>query len=265
MIDLVLVGGFGRMGEAIRGVIQEYNHSVVLRAIVTDGASHTACGDIRVTSSIQDAVKGLGTPCVIDFSTPSATMQIASYICTHAIPWVIGTTGLSAEEMAILRSYATSSPILYSSNMSTGITAMRMLIPLLVEALGEAYDLEITDVHHNKKKDAPSGTALLLAHDLAKAKGWDLQKVVRYARHGIDALRKKEEIGVHSVRGGGVFGVHTLSFFGEDEQLDITHYAYSRKTFARGALSAALWLVQQKPGTLYSMLDMMQASSAIME
>ena len=265
MIDLVLVGGFGRMGEAIRGVIQEYSHSVVLRAIVTDESSHNTCDTIRVTSSIQEAVNALDAPCVIDFSTPSATMQIASYICAHAIPWVIGTTGLNEEEMATLRSYATRSPILYSSNMSTGITAIRMLIPVLIEALGEGYDIEITDIHHNKKKDAPSGTALLLAHDLATAKGWDFQKVVRYARHGIDVLREKEEIGIQSIRGGGVFGVHTLSFFGEDEQIDITHHAYSRKAFARGALSAALWLIQQKPGALYSMIDMMKLRNDIME
>ena len=141
-------------------------------------------------------------------------------------------------------------------NMSVGINVLLQIIGKVAQALGDDYDLEIIDTHHNKKKDAPSGTALILAEALAAAKGWDLQETGVFSRHGIIGERSQKEIGIQTVRAGDIVGDHTVLYGGPGERIEITHRAHNRDPFARGALRAAEWLVNQPPG-LYGMADVL--------
>ena len=140
--------------------------------------------------------------------------------------------------------------------MSIGINVLLKVLPELTRLLGEKYDLEMVELHHNRKKDAPSGTALKLAECLAEARDWNLPDVACYHREGIIGARPKEEIGVQSIRGGDVVGVHTVYFMGQGERIEVTHQAHSRENFAQGALRAAQWLARQPAGRLYTMQDM---------
>ena len=142
--------------------------------------------------------------------------------------------------------------------MSVGIAVLRQLLPDLVRALGEDYDIELVELHHNRKKDSPSGTALTLGECLAEARGWKLADVRQSGRDGIIGPRPKQEIGIQAVRGGDVVGVHTVYFMGPGERIEVSHHAHSRENFARGALRAAAWLAGQKAGRLYGMPDMLR-------
>ena len=163
------------------------------------------------------------------------------------------TTGLTAGQLEELSELATSIPIFWSPNMSIGVNALVRILPQLERILGAAYDLEITEIHHHHKKDAPSGTAVKLAQVLAQSRGWDLDTVANYGRQGMVGARSAQELGVHALRGGDVVGEHTVYFFGPGERIAVTHQAHSRENFAGGALRAARWLAEQGPGQLYSM------------
>jgi 4-hydroxy-tetrahydrodipicolinate reductase len=141
--------------------------------------------------------------------------------------------------------------------MSVGVNVLLKILPQLVTLLGEQYDLEMVELHHNKKKDSPSGTALRLAECLAEARKWDLDTVANYHREGIIGERPHEEIGIQTIRGGDVVGVHTVYALGPGERIEVTHQAHSRETFAAGAIRAAKWLAQNRPGKLYTMSDML--------
>jgi len=136
------------------------------------------------------------------------------------------------------------------------VHALTKNLPELINILGEEYDLEMVELNHNKKKDSPSGTAMRLAECLAKAKNWDLDAVANYHREGMIGERPKEEIGIQTIRGGDVVGVHTVYAMGPGERIEVTHHAHSRETFAAGALRAAYWLAGREAGKLYSMSDM---------
>ena len=139
--------------------------------------------------------------------------------------------------------------------MSIGVNVLLKVLPELTRALGEKYDIEMVELHHNRKKDSPSGTALRLGECLAEARGWDLDDVRCSARDGIIGERPKAQIGIQAIRGGDVVGVHTVYFMGPGERIEVTHQAHSRETFAQGALRAAAWLCGQQPGRLYGMQD----------
>jgi len=141
--------------------------------------------------------------------------------------------------------------------MSVGVNVLLELLPKLTEKLGAQYDTEVMEIHHKFKKDAPSGTAERLAQALAQGKGWNLEQTACYSRHGMIGERTDREIGIQTLRGGDVVGLHTVYFFGPGERIEITHQAHSRENFANGALRAARWLVGQKPAKLYSMLDVL--------
>lgn len=193
---------------------------------------------------------------IIDFTAPEASVDMARTAKRHGNPAVIGTTGLTPEQQEELRFIARDVPLFWSPNMSVGVNVLLKVLPELTRMLGPAYDLEMFEVHHNRKKDAPSGTAIKLAQCLAEARGWDYDKVRNYGREGITGARPVEEIGVQTLRGGDVVGEHTVFFFGPGERVEVTHRAHSRDTFAQGALRAAKWLAGQKPGRLYGMADM---------
>jgi 4-hydroxy-tetrahydrodipicolinate reductase len=193
---------------------------------------------------------------VIDFSSHSATPGIVALCAENRKAAVIGTTGHSNEDRSQITRLGGDIPMVVASNFSTGVNTLFWLTRKAAEILGPSYDLEIVEMHHRLKKDAPSGTAKSLAEILAAVRKQQLAKVVRHGREGIVGERTAEEIGVHSVRGGDVVGDHTVSFSTLGERVELTHKASSRETFGHGALRAALWVVGQKPG-LYDMQDVL--------
>ena len=174
-------------------------------------------------------------------------------------PIVIGTTGFTPEQKAELDAIAQNGRVFWSPNMSVGVNVLLELLPELVQMLGPDYDLEMVELHHNRKKDSPSGTALRLAESLASARDWDLKDVACYHREGIIGERPKKEIGVQAIRGGDVVGVHTVYFMGPGERIEVTHHAHSRENFAQGALRAASWLPGQPSGKVYAMGDILKS------
>ena len=193
---------------------------------------------------------------VIDFSFHDATAQFAAVCAEHRKALVIGTTGHSDAEKSQISSLKSNIPMVWASNYSTGVNTLFWLTRKAAEILGPNFDLEVVEMHHRMKKDAPSGTAATLAEILAAVRKQQLSKVIRHGRVGIVGERTPAEIGMHSLRGGDVVGDHTVIFAANGERLELRHSASSRETFANGALRAAQWVAHQEPG-LYDMQDVL--------
>jgi 4-hydroxy-tetrahydrodipicolinate reductase len=196
------------------------------------------------------------TDAVIDFSSHEATPKIVEVCAKNKKAVVIGTTGHSEKEKSEIGNRKSEIPIVLASNFSTGVNTLFWLTRKAAEILGDDFDLEIVEMHHRLKKDAPSGTAKSLAEILADVRKLQLEKSARHGRVGIVGERTAAEIGIHSIRGGDVVGDHTVIFTNNGERLELTHKASSRDTFANGALRAALWVVKQKP-RIYDMQDVL--------
>ncbi len=256
-LSLVVMGASGRMGTTIANLALEQGLKLVAvmeRPEKVDALAHWGCLAGSDVNAILPQVPGA---VIIDFTAPEATMVTARAAVRHGNPMVIGTTGFSAEQKAELEQLALSGKLFWSPNMSVGINVLLEILPRLVRMLGPDYDLEMVELHHNRKKDSPSGTALRLAECLADARDWDLKDVACYHREGIIGERPKKEIGIQAVRGGDVVGVHTVYFMGAGERIEVTHQAHSRENFAQGALRAARWIGGCTPGKLYSMSDIL--------
>jgi 4-hydroxy-tetrahydrodipicolinate reductase len=258
---LIVAGGGGRMAREILAAAAHDNRFEVVGATVRPGSlagrdfagvTGQAADGALVTESLQ-AFVGVGDV-VVDFTTPAATMATGAATARTGRGLVVGTTGLSDVQLAELRSLGRDIPILYSRNTSVGVNALLAALPALAKAL-QGYDIEITEAHHRHKKDAPSGTALAIAEALVGALGVALKDVAVYGREGIQP-RQLGEIGIHALRGGGNAGEHTILFADEGEQIQVVHRAYSRRTFALGALRAAAWVHGRVPG-FYTMADML--------
>jgi 4-hydroxy-tetrahydrodipicolinate reductase len=253
-IPVIIMGAKGRMGSTLVRLAMESGQfsvqGVVERPEFSSGLEILGCA---VANDLQDLLPSFPGATVIDFTTPEVSLSSARKAFKTGNPVVIGTTGLSAEQLAELETLAGAIPIFWSPNMSIGVNALVRVLPMLERILGEAYDMEITEIHHHHKKDAPSGTAVKLAQVLAQSRGWSLDEVGNYGRQGMVGARPQKELGVHALRGGDVVGDHTVYFFGPGERIEVTHRAHSRENFARGALRAAAWLSSRKPGGLYSM------------
>jgi 4-hydroxy-tetrahydrodipicolinate reductase len=193
---------------------------------------------------------------VIDFSTHEVTPGLAALCARHDRPLVIGTTGHTEAEKTAVRACAERLPLVWSANYSTGVNLLFWLTRRAAEILGPDYDLEIVEMHHRHKKDAPSGTALRLAEILAGVRQVALAEALRQGRQGLVGERSATEIGLHALRGGDVVGDHTVIFATPGERLELTHRASSRETFAQGALRAARWVVGRPPG-VYDMQDVL--------
>jgi len=241
MTKIIIVGSRGRMGQALIACAARIPNLQVV--------AHIDQGD-DLSSSIALA------DVVVDFSFPGASHAIASLCATRNKALVLGTTGHSDSEKSQISNLKTQIPIVWSSNYSTGVNALFWLTRKAAEILGTGFDLEIVEMHHRMKKDAPSGTAKSLAEILAKVRNLQLAQAARHGREGLVGERTSAEIGIHSVRGGDVVGDHTVVFANLGERLELTHKASSRETFANGALRAAQWVVQQPPG-LYDMQDVL--------
>ncbi len=193
---------------------------------------------------------------LVEFTAPEATLDHLRVAAAQGARAVIGTTGLSVAQVGELRALAGRIAIVFSPNMSVGVNLAFRVLALMARALGDEYDVEITEIHHRMKKDAPSGTAAKMAEVVAEALGRDLGEVGVYGRRGLVGERSPKEIGVHAVRGGDVVGEHTVVFSTLGERLELTHRAHSRDTFAHGALRAIRWVPGAQPG-LYSMHDVL--------
>src|SRR5437764_5060340 len=237
-VRILLVGAKGRMGQAI---------------VAAAGAADAVI--VAALDQGDDLAKEIDAcDVVIDFSHPSATHEICRTALGTGKPLVIGTTGQSNEERVLLEKTSQSLPIVFSPNFSVGVNALFWLTRKTAEMLSQDFDLEIMEVHHRLKKDAPSGTAKKLAEVLCDVRKLDYAKNVAHGRNGLIGERSAAEIGVHSIRGGDAVGDHTVLFAGRGERLELTHKASSREAFATGALRAARWIVDRPPG-LYTMED----------
>lgn len=197
---------------------------------------------------------------VIDFTVPEASLHHARIAASTRKPLLIGTTGISEGQMEQIRECAGLAPILYTPNSSLGVNVLLKLVQEAATALGSDYAIEILEAHHNKKVDAPSGTALALGRAAADGRGVSLSSHAVYDRHGQTGARKPDDIGFATLRGGDVVGEHTVFFYGQGERLELTHRATDRALFARGAVAAARWLGTQ-PAGFYGMDNFLSAKN----
>lgn len=247
MIKVLINGCNGKMGQELAKSIERNDNF------------QTICGFDRLDAGdnkfpvYTDISKITEEPdVIIDFSVPSATLNILKYAVSKKIPTVIATTGFTNEELETIRDYSKEIPIFQSSNMSFEVNLMKHLVTKVAKYLKNS-DIEIIETHHNRKIDAPSGTALTLASAINEALNNEMH--FEYNRHSKLEKRNPKEIGIHSIRGGNVVGKHTVEFFLENESLEITHTVQSRGVFADGALKAAEYLIVQDP-RLYTMDNM---------
>lgn len=227
------------------------------RALVECASRRTdveVVAEVDQGDSLADAIAR--TAVVIDFSFHEATADVAELCRAQGKGLVIGTTGHSQEDKDRILAVTSSIPVVWASNFSTGVNTLFWLTRQAVRILGTSFDLEVVEMHHHHKKDAPSGTATTLAEILAEGRQVELEKEIRHGRQGIVGARTPSEIGMHSLRGGDVVGDHTVIFAADGERVELTHKASSRDTFANGALRAAAWLEGQAPG-LYDMQDVL--------
>ena len=241
MTRIIITGSRGRMGRALAACAPRHPGLQV--------AGQVDQGDDLAAVIEQGDV-------VIDFSAHSATPAIVRLCAERKKAVVIGTTGHSQEDRSQIAQWSSTIPMVLSANFSTGVNALFWLTRKAAEILGPDFDLEIVEMHHRLKKDAPSGTAKTLAEILADVRKLRLDKAARHGRAGVVGERTPGEIGIHAVRGGDVVGDHTVIFADTGERLELTHKASSRDALANGALRAALWVVKQKPG-VYTMQDVL--------
>ena len=247
MLEVMVNGCYGKMGQIVCDLIEQ-NENLVLKC----GFDKNITGEFAfpVYDKIENIVEKPDV--IIDFSIPAATLTILQYAVSNHVPIVIATTGFTNEEELIIKETSKKIPIFKSANMSYDIMIMKKLVQWLAPLLKNT-DIEITETHHNRKIDSPSGTAQMLADSINKSLGNSLY--YEYNRHDKHEKRNKNEIGINSIRGGNIVGEHTVQFFGEYETFEIKHTSYSRNLFAEGALKAADFIVTKSNG-LYNMEDM---------
>jgi 4-hydroxy-tetrahydrodipicolinate reductase len=208
------------------------------------------------TSAAVQARLNAHTNVVIDFSVPEASMKLLEQVAAENSALVLGTTGFDEEQTSRIKKAANLIPIVWATNMSLGVNLLFRVAAEVAKSLGDDFDVEIVEAHHNKKADAPSGTALTLAESVADALGRDINTDLVHGRSGRPGPRTKKEIGMHALRMGSVVGDHTVNFCSEFERIELKHHAQNRDVFASGAIRAAKWAVNQKPG-LYNMQDVL--------
>jgi len=254
----------GKMGRTIATLVHQNDISELSSGLVrqNSGNENIDLGEILGFEKINKFSTGdignflANCQAVIDFSTPALSLEIAKNCAIHKKILICGTTGFSEEEKKIFSQYAKETVIVWSANMSVGINLLMNLVEKVAGTLHEDFDVEILEMHHNLKVDAPSGTALSLGSAVAKGRNNDLEKIARFQRVGKDAKRIKGEIGFATLRGGDVIGDHNVIFAGDGERLELSHKASNRDIFAKGAIRAAIWGSAQNPG-FYSMRDVL--------
>jgi len=263
MNKVIIVGAAGRMGRRLVANVLENPDFALAGAVErpdcsllgADAGELAGCGKAGVAVTADIAALLPGADAVIVFST-SGALEIARAAVKANVACVIGTTALTDAERAELAELGKKGRLVCSTNMSVGVNLLFKLAAEAAEKLGAGYDIEIVEMHHRHKKDAPSGTAVTLGETVAAARGLDFKKVVRYGREGITGERTDDEIGMHSLRGGDVVGDHSVIFSCDGERVELTHKASSRDTFVKGALRAAAFLKGAENG-LYTMRDVL--------
>ncbi|HQD51339.1 MAG TPA: 4-hydroxy-tetrahydrodipicolinate reductase [Defluviitaleaceae bacterium] len=242
MIKIIMHGCNGRMGQVISEIVNEEDNCTIVAGIDPDV---TKSNPYPVFSKIDDCdIKG---DVIIDFSTASAVKPLLDYAVRMQTPVVICTTGLSDDDLELLKKSSEKIPVFFSANMSLGVNLLMNLVKRASEVLANAnFDIEIIEKHHNQKIDAPSGTALALANAINET--LDNRYEYKYDRHQERKQRDKKEIGIHAVRGGTIVGEHSVIFAGRDEIIELKHSCMSREVFATGAIKAAKFLVGKNPG-----------------
>ncbi len=267
MIKVAIMGVGGRMGRSILSTLSKDEEILIVGA--TERYGHELIGmdagellskkiGVKITSDLEEACSNADV--IVDFTTPESSVQCALYAREHSKAMVIGTTGFDNEQLMELKESARDFPCVMSPNMSIGVNVVFEISKMIATLLGKDYDVEIVEVHHRYKEDAPSGTAIRLGECVAEGLGFDFNRVARYSRHGRIGKRSTEEIGIQSLRGGDVVGDHTVMFLGKGERVELSHKALSRENFSLGVLRAVKWVFGKPPG-MYSMREVLGLAS----
>lgn len=251
MTQILLSGANGKMGQAVSRVAEQSDLLTICAGFDINTQQHF---DYPVYDDLSQVTEQVDA--IIDFSHPAMLDRILDWATQHEIPAVICTTGLTTEQISRIQYEAKRIPIFFSANMSLGVNLLIDLVTRAAKILEDNFDIEIIEKHHNQKLDAPSGTALAIADAVADTVSYPAEYV--YDRHSVRKKRGKREIGLHAVRGGTIVGEHEVLFAGTDEVISIKHAATSKEVFAVGAVRAALFIKEQKPG-LYAMKDLIAA------
>lgn len=249
MTKVILCGCNGKMGQAIVNAISQREDCVIACGVDPYGTNNY---DFTTYKSFEEVTGEYDA--IIDFSNPAVIESLLNFAVTNSVPAVICTTGLSATQVEDIKKASEKTAIFYSGNMSLGVNLLIELAKQATKVLGNDFDIEIVEKHHNQKIDAPSGTALMIADGISE----ELEKEPQYVydRHSYRKKRANNEIGIHAIRGGTIVGEHDVIFAGNDEVLTISHQAQSKGLFATGAINGAIFLKNKKPG-MYNMSDML--------
>lgn len=263
-MKIAIAGAAGRMGRVLTRIIHETNGLDIAGGIEPDGSPAVGAdmgalagiGELGVTITADPLPLFTRIDGLVDFTVPKATLALAELSAQARIVHVIGTTGIDEAGDKKIRFAANHARIVKSGNMSLGVNLLAALVKRVAQTLGPEFDIEILEMHHRYKIDAPSGTALLLGQAAAQGRGVELAKASVRARDGHTGARPEGHIGFQALRGGSVVGEHAVIFAGQAERIELAHKAESRDIFARGAVKALLWAKDKKPG-LYSMADVL--------
>ena len=261
---LIVAGAGGRMGRALTRVISETPGAVLAGALEAPGSELLGKDAGILAGAPANGVKlsadlwsmSAEADGILDFTVPAATIANVAIAAERGLVHVIGTTGLSSSDEAVIKSVTSRAIVVQSGNMSLGVNLLAALVKRVAQALDESFDIEILEMHHKAKIDAPSGTALMLGEAAAAGRGVALEEHSARGRDGVTGARRAGDIGFAALRGGTVTGDHSVIFAGAMERIELTHRAEDRTMFAQGAVKAALWARHQKPG-LYSMTDVL--------
>ena len=251
MIKVGVYGGTGRVGKLLLEDLKTEEALTLSAVYVRNGLDFAIDPSALVTNNLEVFVNACDV--IIDFSLPDATEALLEEALKNPTPLVIATTGLEIHQFNLMKDASEKMPILYATNMSLGVAVLSKLVEQASRVL-EGFDIEVVEMHHKHKKDAPSGTALTLAESAAKGRELDLEKVRVSGRNGNIGERTKDEIAVMALRGGDIVGRHTVGFYNDGEFIEMNHTATSRHTFSKGALRASKWLASQEAG-LYNISD----------
>ena len=261
---LIVAGAGGRMGRALVRVISETPGAVVTGALEAPGSdllgkdagvlAGLPANDVKLSADLWEL--SANADGIVDFTIPAASIANVAIAAQRGLVHVVGTTGLSASDMAVIKSVTSRATVVQSGNMSLGVNLLAALVKRVAQSLDENFDIEILEMHHKAKIDAPSGTAFLLGEAAAAGRGVDLHARSARGRDGVTGARRPGDIGFASLRGGTAAGDHSVIFAGPYERITLSHHAEDRMIFAHGALKAALWAHGKKPG-LYSMADVL--------
>ena len=249
MVRIAVTGANGKMGRVICGLVEQRDDCKVIAGIDINTAQERDFPVVKLPFDLPEK-----PDVIIDFSHPSALDDLLSYCTMNGVPVVVATTGYTDEQIAKIKKTSEQIPVFFTFNMSLGINLLVELGKRAVNVLGGQFDIEIVEKHHNLKKDAPSGTAIMIAEALNSELGNKYHYV--YDRHSVRKPREATEIGIHSIRGGTIVGEHDIIFAGHDEVITLSHSAASKEVFANGSINAAIFLSKKENG-LFDMSDLL--------